>query len=165
MLGQGCSNFSECGPNVRRCQSCGCDLPGFEELCSKCFKARHAEIDRPRSFLESIRQFGASPLRQQEVNARDTAVSGQLLWRIALLLAIGVGFDWHCGFGWFRGRYSPFSAPVLCQTGLIVASCSACAVLAVCLIRRAGWRDACYFFSIFSVFVWNWLWAGWIADR
>lgn len=73
-------------------------------------------MDRPRSLLESIRQFGSSPLTQQEINAQDTVVSGRLLWRVALLLAIGVRFDWHCGFEWFRGRYSPFSAVIRAST-------------------------------------------------
>ena len=102
---------------------------------------------------------------RQTISDQDTVASGWLLWRIVLAVAIGVGFDRHCGFGWFGGSYSPFSATVLCKTGLIVVCCSVGAVLAVCLIPRTRWRDAWFLFFVFSLFLWNWLWAGWIADR
>jgi hypothetical protein len=155
--------------NMSQCSDCGRDLPSFQTLCSRCYDARYAELGRPKSLLESILQFGSNPIKRRVIEDRINAINleepRRFLWRIVLVVAIGVAFDWHCGFGWFEGRYSPFSAPVLYKTGLIVAGCSAAAVLAVCLIRRAGWRDACYLFSVFSLFTWNWLWADWIANR
>jgi hypothetical protein len=30
--------------NMSRCPDCGCDLPSFQTLCSKCFDARDAEL-------------------------------------------------------------------------------------------------------------------------
>lgn len=29
---------------MSRCPDCGCDLPSFQTLCSKCFEARDAEL-------------------------------------------------------------------------------------------------------------------------
>jgi hypothetical protein len=37
-----------------RCSYCGCDLPGLTDVCRKCFEARYAEIDNPKSFLEIL---------------------------------------------------------------------------------------------------------------
>ena len=34
------------------CSYCGCELPALTEICHKCFDARYADIDRPKSFLE-----------------------------------------------------------------------------------------------------------------
>jgi len=154
-------------PNMSQCPDCGCDLPSFQTLCSKCYDARYSEEGRPKSLLDSIRPFGSNPRRRQVLEDRinDSAASGPRLWPIVLAVALGVGFDWHCGFGWFAGRYSPFSATVLCTAGLIAAYCGAGAVLAACLISRARWRDASYLFFVFSLFVWNWFWADWIAGH
>jgi hypothetical protein len=38
--------------NMSRCPDCGCDLPSFQTLCSKCFDARDAEL----------RQTGKKPI-------------------------------------------------------------------------------------------------------
>jgi hypothetical protein len=37
-----------------QCSYCGCDLPALTDVCRKCFDARYAEIDRPKSFLEIL---------------------------------------------------------------------------------------------------------------
>ena len=50
-----------------RCSYCGCDLPASTDICRKCFEARYAEIDRPKSFLEIVtnpRGLTAEELRQ-----------------------------------------------------------------------------------------------------
>ena len=51
--------------NMSQCPDCGCDLPGFQTLCSECYDARYAGVGRPKSLLESIRQFGSNPRRRQ----------------------------------------------------------------------------------------------------
>lgn len=37
-----------------RCLYCHRDLPGFDNICAKCFAARSADIERPKSILEIV---------------------------------------------------------------------------------------------------------------
>ncbi len=89
---------------MSRCPDCGCDLPSFQTLCSKCYDARYAEVGRPKSLLESIRPFGLNPRRRQVIGDR---ISAQPWWRAWCFAVIGLGLDWRCAFEWFAGK-SPF---------------------------------------------------------
>jgi hypothetical protein len=139
---------------VPRCSSCGCDLAGLEELCSKCFEARYAEIDRPKSLLESIRQFGSNPLRQHEIEKRIKAQPWWLAWCFAV---IGVGCDWYSAFEWFCGRYSLRSGSVLRGLVLIVALCASIAFLAVrrrtAISREFPWAFFAFSYVLFGFMI------------
>jgi|SRR5579872_113678 len=131
---------------MSRCTDCGCDLPSSENLCSECYDARYAELNRPRSLLQSIRQFGWNPRREQVTEDRIKAQPWWLGWCFA---AIGLGCDWYSAFEWFYGRYSLCSAPVLRSLVLIVALCASIAFLAV-RRRTATSREFPWAFFIFS---------------
>jgi len=42
---------------MSQCPDCGCDLPGFQTLCEKCYEARYTVMGQPRrskSFRERL---------------------------------------------------------------------------------------------------------------
>jgi len=79
--------------NMSQCPDCGCDLPGFQTLCSECYDARYAGVGRAKSLLESIRQFGSNPRRRQgnrKPNQSIALVAGVVLLLLSALVWTGV---------------------------------------------------------------------------
>ena len=148
---------------MSQCPDCGCDLPSFQTLCSKCYDARYAEVGRPKSLLESIRPFGSNPRRREVIEDR---INAQPWWRAWSFAVIGLGLDWRCAFEWFAGKSPFYSELVLGRAVLIVLACAGVALSAVCVTRARRWRVASTFwFSVVSVVVYNVLSVHWIACR
>jgi hypothetical protein len=145
-----------------QCPDCGCDLPSFQNLCSKCFDARYAEVGSPKSLLESNREFGSNPRRQQVIKER---IETQPWWRQLCWAAIGVGLDWRCAFEWFAGRSAFYSEPVLDRAVLIVLACAGAALLIVCLSRSVRLWFASALFLGLSAVVYDLLSVHWTAHR
>ena len=59
----------------------------------------------------------------------------------------GLGYTWVCSFLWFSRRYAFFSAPVICVTVLILASCAAIGYLTARL-TGGSWRTALLVFAL-----------------
>jgi hypothetical protein len=144
-----------------QCPDCGCDLPSFQTLCSKCFDARYAEVGSPKSFLESIWEVGSNPRRQEVIANR---IKSQPWWLVWFFAAIGLGLDWRCAFEWFSGKYVFYSETVLDRTILIVLACTTAALLAV-WFTGARRRDALLLFSGFSMALYDMLSNHWTAYR
>jgi hypothetical protein len=144
-----------------QCPDCGCDLPSLQSLCQKCYDARYAEVGSPKSFLESIREFGSNPRRQEVIANR---IKSQPWWLAWFLAAVGSGLDWRCAFEWFSGKYAFYSETVLDRTILIVLACATVALLAV-WVTGARRRDALLFFSGFSMVLYGLLSNHWTAYR
>jgi hypothetical protein len=147
---------------MSQCPDCGCDLPSFQALCSKCYDARYVEVGRPKSLLESIRGGGSNPRRQQVIEDRIRAQPWWLAWCFAV---IGLGLDWRCAFEWFAGKYVFYSEPVLDRTVLIVLACAGVALLAVWVARESRWRVASALFLVFSASLYRLLSNHWTAYR
>lgn len=142
-----------------RCSDCDCDLPGFETLCSKCFAARYSELGRPKSFLQSVREYVSSPLgltaedlRQQE--QKPTIPVAAAGWCVGLLICwLG---------GWIKGdcKYSAFSNEVL--SGAL--TCVLVAISATLFFARTNqtlhWRIASTVFAGFAYGVAGWFFIG-----
>ena len=137
-----------------RCLDCGCDLPSSQTLCSNCYQARYAELDRPMSLLEAIRQPGCNTRRAQVTENRVKAQPRWIAWGFAL---IGLVLDWRCAFDWFAGKSSAFSEMVLGKTALIVLACAGVSLVLVCFVRTAKWRDSLFLFTVFSLAVYRFL--------
>jgi len=137
-----------------QCPDCGCDLPSFQTLCSKCYDARYADVGRPRSILESIRQFGSNPRREQVIQDRIKAQPWWLAWCFAV---IGVGCDWYSAFEFFYGRYPLCSEPVLRGLVLIVALFASIAFLAVrrrtAISREFPWAFFAFSYVLFGFMI------------
>ena len=103
--------------------------------------------------------------RLQVIENWDTVKERQPWWLVLFWALIGLGFDWHCAFLWFSGRYSIFSTPVLHRMGLIVTLCAAVALLAAFVLRQARWRDAGIFFCLVSGLAYGHWILEWIANR
>src|SRR5678815_5804485 len=73
---------------MSQCPDCGCDLPSFQTLCSKCYDAKSAEVGRSKSILESIWQSRSTPRRWQVIEDRINAQPWWLAWCFAV---IGLG--------------------------------------------------------------------------
>src|ERR1700685_3880319 len=110
------------------CADCGSDLPAFQTLCSKCYDARYADLGRPKSILESVRQSGSNLRRKQVLEDRIRVQPWWLGWCFAV---IGVGCDWYSAFEWLYGTYSLSSPPVLRGLVLIVGLCASISFLSV----------------------------------
>jgi len=142
-----------------QCPDCGCDLPSFQTLCSRCFEARYAEVGRPKSFTESIRQFGSNPRRWEAIENRIT----QPCWLAWCFAVIGLVVDWRLAFESFGGRNSASSESVLYETALIVIWIGALAAVVVRVTRGARWRNLGAVFLLFSLVVYHWLSVDWIV--
>jgi len=147
---------------MSQCPDCGCDLPSFQTLCSKCYDAKSAEVGRSKSILESIWQSRSTPRRWQVIEDRINAQPWWLAWCFAV---IGLGFDWRCAFEWFAGKSPFYSEPVLGRALLIALTCAGIAVLIVWLTRESRWRVASTLFLIFSLSLYRLLSNHWIACR
>jgi hypothetical protein len=141
---------------------CGCDLPGVQSLCPKCYDAKYADVGRPKSPLESIREFGSNPRRRQVVEDR---ISAQPWWLAWLFAAIGVGLDWRCAFEWFAGKYAFYSEPVLDRAILVVLACAGVALLVDWVTREPRLRVASTLFLMFSACLYRFLSNHWTAYR
>jgi hypothetical protein len=94
-----------------QCPFCGSDLPGVQTLCQKCYDARYAQIARPRSFLESMRQFVSNPLCLTEEDLLEES-------RVSFLVVVafwcsGLLICWFGGWARVHYKYSLFSNEVL----------------------------------------------------
>jgi hypothetical protein len=147
--------------NMPQCTDCGCDLPGLETLCSRCYDATYSEIGRSRSLLESMRRREG----RRTIGNQDTAKARQPWWLVLCWAIGGLGFAWDCAFELFSGRYSFCSEPVLRKMGVIVVLCSAVSLLAVFLVRSARLRDAAAVFFLASSQVWFYLTVSWVVHR
>jgi hypothetical protein len=147
---------------MSRCPDCGCVLPSFQTLCSGCYDARYAKIGRPKSLLESIRQFGSNPRRRQVIEDRINAQPWWLAWCFAV---IGLVLDWRCAFEWFAGKNPFYSELVLGRTGLIALACAGVALLTVFITRERRFRVASALFCVVSAFLYRFLSIHWIAYR
>ena len=145
--------------NMPRCSDCNCDLPDFETLCSKCFAARYSELGRPKSFLQSVREYVSSPLgltaedllRQEEKATIPVAVA---CWCGGLLICwLG---------GWIKGdyKYSAFSNEVL--SGAL--TCVLVSIGATLFFARTNlklhWRVASTVFAVSAYGVAGWFFIG-----
>jgi hypothetical protein len=147
---------------MSQCPDCGCDLPSFQTLCSKCYDAKYAGVGRPKSILRSIWQFGSNAQRRQVIEDRINAQPWWLAWCFAV---IGLGFDWRCAFEWFAGKSPFYSELVLGRTLLIVLACAGVAVLIVWVTRESRWRIASTLFLVFSASLYRLLSNHWTAYR
>ena len=137
---------------MSQCPDCGCDLPSFQALCSKCYDARYAEVGRPKSLLESIRGGGSNPRRQQVIEDRikSTALVAGMVFccyrpRFGLALRIRV-VRWK--------EYAFYSEPVLDRTVLIVLACAGVALLAVWVSPRIKMASCLStFLGVFCLFI------------
>jgi len=154
-------DFCEC-LNMPHCSSCGCDLPGLQELCSECFEAKYKKLGHPKSLFESIRQLGSNPLRQQAIKRR---INAKPWWHVWIWVVGSLLLDWRCAVEWFDGRYAFYSEPVLQRTMLIVVGCAAVVFLLFCVMPKARWRDALFGFVIASICLYGILSPYWIAHR
>jgi hypothetical protein len=145
-----------------RCPDCTRDLPPFQTLCSECYEARYAEVSRPKSLLQSIRQFGTNPRRQQVIKDRINAQPWWVAWCLAV---IGLAVDWRCAFEWFAGKSPFYSELVLGRALLIVLACAGIALLATRSIRERRFLVASVVFCVLSVELYRFLSSGWIAHR
>jgi hypothetical protein len=89
------------------CSDCHCVLPGFETLCSKCFEARHSELGRPKSFLESKRQYASSPLG---LTAEDFLQEEKITIPVAIACWCGGLLICWLG-GWIKADYNTLRFP------------------------------------------------------
>lgn len=144
-----------------QCPDCGRDLPALQTLCSQCYEARYADVGRPKSFLESLRESRWNPRRQQ-VNEERIQARPWLPWFFAL---IGLLLDWRCSFEWFAGKSSCFSADVLGRAALIVLACGAISVFAMCVTAKARWQHALALFTVLSVSLYRLMNHHWIVTR
>ena len=147
---------------MSQCPDCGCDLPSFQTLCSKCYDVKYAGVGHPKSILASIWQFGSNPQRRQVIEDRINAQPWWLAWCFAI---IGLAFDWRCAFEWFAGKSPFYSELVLGRTLLIVLGCAGVAVLLVWVTRVSRWRVAPTLFLVFSASLYRFLNNHWTAYR
>ena len=147
---------------MSQCSVCLCDLPDSETLCSECYEARYAELGRPKSLLESVRQFGRNPRRARVIEDRFKAQPWWFAWAFGVA---GLALDWRCAFEWFAGKSPLYSELVVGRAVLIVLACAGVALLAVCVTREARWRHASPLFFLASAVVYDILSVHWIATR
>ena len=130
------------------CSECGCDLPTFETLCSKCYDSRHAGMGRPKHFLESMQQFLSNPLR---LTAEDLLQEEKVTLPVALACWCGgLLICWFGGLARADFKCSALSDEVL-SGALICVLISVGATLA--LARTNGklhWRIASTVFAVVS---------------
>ena len=144
--------------NMPHCSECGCDLPTFETVCSKCYDARYAGMGRPKHFLESMQQFLANPLR---LTAEDLLQEEKVTLPVALACwGGGLLICWFGGLARADFKCSASSDEVF-SGALICVLISLGATLA--LARTNGklhWRIASTVFAVSSWGVMGFLYIG-----
>jgi hypothetical protein len=143
---------------MSQCPYCERDLAGFQTLCSKCFEARYSELGRPKSFLESMRQYVSNPLG---LTAEDFLQEENI--------TIPVAFACWCGGllicwlgGWIKAdyKYSAFSDEVL--SGALM--CVLVSITATLVFARTNlklhWRMASAVFAVCAWGVAGWFFIG-----
>jgi hypothetical protein len=140
------------------CSYCQCDLPGFETLCSKCFEAKYSELSRPKSFLESMRQYVSNPLG---LAAEDFLQEEKITIPIAIACWCG-GFLICWLGGWIKAdyKYSAFSDEVLSGALMcVLVSISATLVFARTNLKL-HWKIASAVFAVSAYGVAGWFFIG-----
>jgi hypothetical protein len=145
-------------PNMPRCSDCHCELPGFETLCSKCFEARYSELGRPKSFLQSMRQYVSNPLG---LTAEDLLREERVTIPVAIACWCGGLLICWLG-GWIKANYnySAFSDEVF-SGALTCVLFSISATLAFARTNlKLHWRIASTVFAVSAYGVAGWFFIG-----
>lgn len=117
-----------------RCSDCRCDLPSFETLCSKCFEARYSAVGRPKSFLESVRQYVSNPF-----GITPDQVPSMRLPAVLFCCCFGLLVCWFGGFAEVGYKYSLFSDVVLSGAFLVLVKSAVLSLgLSLYLARKNG---------------------------
>jgi hypothetical protein len=84
-----------------QCSYCGCDLPALTDICRKCFDARYAEIDRPKSLMEIVTNpTGLTAEELRQVREAPLPLGRKILtflYAFALFVLYGLFHD-HFGY-------------------------------------------------------------------
>jgi hypothetical protein len=139
------------------CSDCRCDLPNFETLCSKCFEARYSELARPKSLLESMRQYILNPLRLTPKSESKMSPPAAIVGCCAGVLV--------CWFGAFAGvgyKHPFFSGVVLSGAfRILVKSAGLSLGMSLFLAKknlRLYWEIAMRVFFVVSFCYARWCW-------